>query len=223
MGDRPVGEHPVTGRTCFWRSGTVQLLMDGCMEMRVLYHERWRWRLVGVVLVFWAGLLVPWGVGLAEEESESAVGSSTMAMEGEEELFLVPPPPFTEGMYPCSMCHEEMETNRRRRKLEEFHDDIVLRHDEKHRWCLDCHDADDRDRLHLASGELVGFEESYRLCGQCHGTIYRDWRAGIHGKRIGQWNGEKRYLLCAHCHDPHQPAFKPIHPFPAPMPPEAIK
>jgi len=25
--------------------------------------------------------------------------------------------------------------------------------------------------------------ESYRLCGQCHGTQYRDWRSGIHGKR----------------------------------------
>ena len=88
-----------------------------------------------------------------------------------------------------------------------MHDDIVLRHDEEHRWCLDCHDATNRDWLHLASGERVPFEESYRLCGQCHGEKLRDWRAGVHGRRTGEWNGHKRYLLCAHCHNPHAAAL----------------
>ena len=106
-----------------------------------------------------------------------------------------------------------------RRALTAMHDDIVLRHDEEHRWCLDCHDATDRDWLHLASGERVGFEESYRLCGQCHGEKLRDWRAGVHGRRTGEWNGRKRYLLCAHCHNPHAPRFKALAPKPAPIPP----
>jgi hypothetical protein len=131
----------------------------------------------------------------------------------------VPPPPFTEGIYPCSQCHnKEMPPNRTRRKLE-VHDDIVLKHDEKNRWCLDCHSAENRDVLHLASGEFVQFDESYRLCGQCHGEKYRDWRAGGHGRRIGEWNGHKRYLLCVNCHNPHQPHFKPLQPKPAPVPP----
>ena len=43
--------------------------------------------------------------------------------------------------------------------------------------------------LHLASGERVPFDESYRLCGQCHGEKQRDWRAGVHGRRTGEWNG----------------------------------
>ena len=130
----------------------------------------------------------------------------------------VPPPPFSEGVFPCSDCHNpaDLPTNRARRPLVEAHDDIVLKHDEEHRWCLDCHDADDRDRLHLAGGQPVAFEESYQLCGQCHGEKYRDWRAGVHGRRVGQWNGEKQYLLCVHCHSPHQPRFKPIEPRPAP-------
>jgi hypothetical protein len=55
---------------------------------------------------------------------------------------------------------------------------------------------DDRDVLRLANGDLVSFEESYNLCGQCHGTIFRDWKAGIHGKRTGEWNGKKQYRLC---------------------------
>ena len=131
----------------------------------------------------------------------------------------VPPPPFSEGIFPCSGCHGEMKPNRTRRKLTDFHEDIVLTHDAEHRWCLDCHDADDRDVLHLASGEKVPFEESYRLCGQCHGEKLRDWKAGVHGRRTGEWNGHKKYLLCAHCHNPHQPHFKPLAPKPAPLPP----
>jgi hypothetical protein len=130
----------------------------------------------------------------------------------------VPPPPFTDGIFPCTFCHEQLPANRTRRTLE-MHDDIVLKHDEEHRWCLDCHDAENRDVLHLASGDRVPFEESYRLCGQCHGEKYRDWRAGVHGRRTGQWNGRKGYLLCVHCHNPHQPRFKPVAPRPAPLPP----
>jgi hypothetical protein len=131
----------------------------------------------------------------------------------------VAPPPFTEGIFPCSSCHASMKVNRTRRELTEMHTDIVLRHGSAQLWCLDCHNADNRDVLHLAGGELVPFDESYRLCGQCHGEKYRDWRAGVHGRRTGDWNGHKTYLLCANCHNPHQPRFKPLAPKPAPVPP----
>jgi hypothetical protein len=133
----------------------------------------------------------------------------------------VPPPPFSDGIFPCSNCHNKtMPANRTRRVLTDFHADINLQHDTEHRWCLDCHDADNRDQLHLASGDRVKFDESYKLCGQCHGEKYRDWRAGVHGRRVGQWNGQKQYLLCVHCHSPHQPRFKPMAPAPAPRPPQ---
>ncbi|SRR6266542_1727112 len=133
----------------------------------------------------------------------------------------VPPPPFSEGVFPCTDCHDnkDLKPNRTRRELKDAHDDIILKHDEEHRWCLDCHDADNRDRLHLASGQPVPFEESYQVCGQCHGEKYRDWRAGVHGRRVGYWNGAKQYLLCAHCHNPHQPRFKSMAPQPAPFRP----
>lgn len=128
-----------------------------------------------------------------------------------------------EDFFPCSDCHADMEVNRERRQLEEMHDDIVLDHGPKERWCFDCHNPDDRDRLRLANGTLIDFDESYRLCGQCHGTIYRDWREGIHGRREGYWNGAKSYLLCAHCHDPHAPRFKPIKPLPPPVRPQYLR
>jgi hypothetical protein len=137
--------------------------------------------------------------------------------------FTVPPPPFSEDfIFPCSECHADLEVNTERRELVDMHDDIVLNHGPADRWCLDCHNADDRDRLRLVNGTLVGFDESYKLCGQCHGTIFRDWRAGIHGRRRGYWDGAKQYLLCAHCHNPHAPKFEPMKPLPPPVRPQFL-
>lgn len=139
-------------------------------------------------------------------------------------LFEVPPPPFSDGIFPCSDCHAaDIPVNRQRRELQIAHSEINFEHDAEHRWCLDCHSAVDRDMLHLASGELVPFDQSYRLCGQCHGDKYRDWRAGVHGRRTGRWDGEKQYLLCVHCHDAHSPRFRPIEPLPAPEPPRRTR
>jgi hypothetical protein len=167
-----------------------------------------------------AAVLLGSGCGEPDEPFE---GSELPAVESQaggvptEELE-VPPPPFSPGIYPCSNCHGMLPTNATRRELS-FHTEIVLLHDEDNRWCLDCHEAENRDILHLASGEPVKFEESYRLCGQCHGEKYRDWRAGVHGRRTGDWNGHKTYLLCAHCHNPHAPRFEALVPEPAPIPP----
>jgi hypothetical protein len=181
---------------------------------------------VTLALAFSAAWMIACG-GQVDWQDEGAVRLSQNAPvrtaaqaggTGANQRLEVPPPPFSEGIFPCSACHEGMEVDRTRRPLG-MHDEIVLQHDEEHRWCLDCHNATDRDALHLASGERVPFEESYRLCGQCHGEKYRDWRAGVHGRRTGDWNGEKKYLLCAHCHDPHRPQFQPIAPLAAPVRP----
>ena len=128
-------------------------------------------------------------------------------------------PPFTEGIFPCSDCHSAIDPNPERRELIDFHDDIsaIFDHDSENRWCLDCHDMNSRDSLKLASGNLLDFKESYKLCGQCHGEKLRDWKVGVHGKRTGYWNGQKEYLLCVHCHDPHTPQFKEITPEPPPV------
>lgn len=137
--------------------------------------------------------------------------------------FPVPPPPFSEGIFPCSDCHAHMETDITRRELTDMHTDIVLNHAEGQRWCVDCHNPEDRDTLRLASGEVISFSESYLLCGQCHGDKFRDWREGLHGKRTGYWNGDKEYLLCVHCHNPHDPRFKPLKPMPPPDRPGEIR
>lgn len=137
--------------------------------------------------------------------------------------FLVPSATSSLDFFPCSECHSEMEPNAKRRPLVEMHDDIVFDHDSDNRWCLACHDLNERDSLRLASGKLLSFDESYKLCGQCHGPKIRDWKLGIHGKRTGMWNGKKEYRLCVNCHNPHAPKFESLTPMPPPLRPEQIK
>jgi hypothetical protein len=115
----------------------------------------------------------------------------------------------------CDTCHGEIR--------EKQHAKIVLHHAEEQRGCLDCHDAEDRDKLHLSNGTKIAFEESFKLCGQCHGTQYRDWRTGLHGKRTGEWNGRREYRLCVACHWPHEPRFAPMKPTPPPARPEEVR
>jgi hypothetical protein len=134
------------------------------------------------------------------------------------EEIAVTPPPFSDGIFPCNDCHATQKPNPLRRKLE-WHEDIqeMFNHDSQNRWCLDCHDLNNRDSLRLASGRLLDFKESYKLCGQCHGDKLRDWKVGVHGKRTGDWNGQKQYFLCVSCHNPHSPRFKSIKPEPPPV------
>jgi Doubled CXXCH motif (Paired_CXXCH_1) len=140
-----------------------------------------------------------------------------------EKTFEVPRPPFSEGVFPCSQCHSYFKPNPQRRVLTEHHTEIVLHHAEGQRWCTDCHNLINRDKLRLVSGDLIDFTESYRLCGQCHGDKFRDWKVGVHGKRTGYWNGDKQYLLCVHCHNPHDPKFKALKPLPPPVRPDAAR
>jgi len=141
------------------------------------------------------------------------------------EQYAVEAPPFSDGIFPCTDCHKNLTPNPVRRVLVDWHDDIsaMFNHDSENRWCLDCHDLKNRDSLRLASGKLLDFKESYKLCGQCHGEKYRDWKVGVHGKRTGEWNGKKEYLLCVSCHNPHAPKFKELTPDPPPIKQEDIK
>ncbi|HTN54254.1 MAG TPA: hypothetical protein VML50_17725 [Anaeromyxobacter sp.] len=145
------------------------------------------------------------------EAARPAGGPGTKAEARPEVLVEAEAPPFSEGIFPCSSCHADLEKNGTRRELA-FHDEqqSIFSHDAEHRWCLDCHDLQNRDVLRLANGAHVPFTESYRLCGQCHGDKFRDWRAGVHGKRVGMWDGPKTYFLCVNCHNPHSPRFKGV-------------
>ena len=158
-----------------------------------------------LVFIIAAALLAP-----DARASSPAARPAAPPEKKKEQLFEARPPPFSEGIFPCMECHKDQKDPTRRELG--FHDEqqSIFDHDAEHRWCLDCHDNADRDVLHLSNGDPLPFTESYRLCGQCHGDKYRDWRVGVHGKRIGHWDGEKTYFLCVNCHNPHSPRFKGV-------------
>lgn len=160
---------------------------------------------------------------LIASELGSPAAGNTDVQTAQEDLIAVAPPPFSEGIFPCSQCHSEEDEVDRSPRAVDFHDTVVFNHANESRWCLDCHDEKNRDMLHLADGRLISFEESWRLCGQCHAQQKNDWWAGDHGRRTGSWSGKKQYLLCAHCHNPHSPAFEKITPMPAPIRQEEIR
>lgn len=156
-------------------------------------------------------------------KAEDAILASGNSSTNDTTLMAVAPPPFSKDIFPCSECHKPDDKVNRTPHGVDAHDNIVFEHDAKNRWCLDCHDAQQRDSLRLASGALLDFRESFKLCGQCHGDKLRDWKAGEHGKRTGSWDGKKQYLLCVHCHNPHSPRFKPLKPLPPPDQPGPLK
>ncbi len=80
-----------------------------------------------------------------------------------------------------------------------------LQHGRGRVWCLDCHHATKRNMLVDHFGETISFDQPQLLCGKCHGDKLRDWRDGIHGKRIGEFisTGKKRWFTCTECHNPH--------------------
>ena len=78
------------------------------------------------------------------------------------QAFPVPRPPWSSDLiFPCSQCHARMQPpNAKHRVLTEYHTEIVLHHGESPRWCTDCHNLNNRDKLRLVSGELDRF---YRI------------------------------------------------------------
>lgn len=126
-------------------------------------------------------------------------------------------------MYPCSRCHAGRAPDPTRRVLKEFH--VVRSRDFAHGdgafWCYQCHSTENIDMLRTATGQLVTFNEAWRVCTSCHGDKLQPWRNGTHGLILGFWDGVKHKKSCPNCHEPHNPhpPFPPIKPQKPPAPP----
>lgn len=108
--------------------------------------------------------------------------------------------------YPCKSCHP---TGRAGVKLPNGFDghQIVLEgHDVLGRGqtaCLACHEAPTADpaMLKLVDGTKVSVTgDISRVCFRCHSTKYKEFKAGVHGKR-------KPKCTASGCHDPHTPGY----------------
>jgi hypothetical protein len=172
-----------------------------------------------IALLGFAALAVLFLASGGPSGKSSARGYPSRPLGPDPEPVMVLPPPIDDEYFPCEDCHEDELADPRVRELDE-HEGIKLAHGDL--WCLDCHERDQRDRLHLSDASPVEMAESWRLCTRCHAKKIPDWRAGVHGKRRGHWRGPKEFLTCVACHDPHSPLFKALEPKPPPKPAREI-
>lgn len=110
----------------------------------------------------------------------------------------------------CATCHNKptgrslpIESADRR-----AHWDIILEHaDPSQMMCKTCHGQIVSKVPTMMSGDIVGFDHTYRLCGQCHFRELKDWSKGAHGKRLLGWSGPRIIRSCTGCHNPHSPRW----------------
>lgn len=132
------------------------------------------------------------------------------------------PPRKTKGLdlvklgwtYNCMECHKLIPAKWHYDRPMVEHQDIHLEHG-NNRFCLNCHHPTNRNAFVDYDGSEIREADVVKLCAKCHGIIYRDWQAGVHGRLNGYWDtakGPQTRLRCIQCHDPHQPAFKPMTP-----------
>lgn len=120
-------------------------------------------------------------------------------------------------MFPCSDCHKKLEINYTPRELKEKHADLVVDHGNDRFWCTACHDGKGMDFLASKDGRRIDMDHGYLHCGECHFKAHKDWEYGIHGLRIGMWQGTRVLRTCTECHDAHQPQIALETPVPAPV------
>lgn len=120
---------------------------------------------------------------------------------------------------PCKSCHEGSEPLQGSpREKGVFHERIQLKHG-RNQHCFNCHHRLQPANFSNFDGSPVTLANIQLLCARCHGTTYRDWLQGSHGRRTGYWDmakGGPTPTVCIACHDPHWPVFKPLTAAPPP-------
>lgn len=151
------------------------------------------------------GLLMLWGMNLISPELSAYETVGPYRLDPRDRLI--------KG-YPCSSCHKNYKRGFVALGPVKDHENLVFKHMPEVHQCDLCHSNQRPNDLHLLDGTIVGVNESYKVCAQCHGNRAFDWEAGMHGRITGYWNGDRSITNCASCHDPHSPKFKSFEAIP---------
>jgi len=115
------------------------------------------------------------------------------------------------AFYPCTQCHPvtlgaDGKPTKPLPNGFEKHEIALEVHDilgEGDKACLACHDDPKKNPglLIAADGTMVDVSgDTSKVCQRCHFEKYREWQAGVHGKKQPQ-------CTSAGCHDPHTPSW----------------
>ncbi|HBQ22016.1 MAG: hypothetical protein A2Z91_01495 [Deltaproteobacteria bacterium GWA2_38_16] len=123
----------------------------------------------------------------------------------------------------CHLCHLKKDKYfiSKAKPTRREHTDRHLQHGKLNISCHHCHDINNSNYLRSFSPEEpASFENPSPVCIRCHRERYRDWKKGMHGKRIGGWDPKlQEWYSCIDCHDPHSVKFKPMKAVPPPKRP----
>lgn len=120
---------------------------------------------------------------------------------------------------PCQSCHEGVDALQGDPKEKGvFHEKIEIKHG-RNQHCFNCHNRKQPADFSNFDGSPIKLKDVQLLCAKCHGTTFRDWNNGAHGRRSGHWDvskGGPKPTVCIACHNPHWPVFKPLTAAPPP-------
>ncbi len=121
-----------------------------------------------------------------------------------------------DGPVNCGNCHGWRRPVPEPRLLKKPHQALESGHGDSPLWCLDCHLEKNPARLRASRGRAVPFSDASRSCAVCHAKQVDSWNQGLHGKRLGSWDGPRLVAPCSRCHDPHRPTIGAETPSPPP-------
>ena len=148
--------------------------------------------------------------------SETHIGSMKLVRADydlDNEIFIPERTSILKG-YPCNSCHtESIPKLKEGYDIQKAHWNINVMHAPSNTMnCTTCHNESNLNNLHSITSSEISFNQSYKLCAQCHSTQYNDWVGGAHGKKLGGWAPPTIKNNCVNCHNPHKPAFEPRWP-----------
>ncbi|NAS13652.1 cytochrome c3 family protein [Poritiphilus flavus] len=140
--------------------------------------------------------------------SEVYIGDiETIEITEGEHTFLIPERKSQLKSYACTECHSKpLSELQQARDQQQAHWEIKIKHANSQTMnCATCHNPGDMNHLNSLAGIEIDFNQSYRLCAQCHSSQFEDWKGGAHGKNIGGWANPRAAMSCVNCHNPHEP------------------
>lgn len=147
------------------------------------------------------------GVSVSSEPLTEGVKKHEVQLDGHS--FLIKERESDITSFPCSDCHNKPVAKLQTPDEKKAHWNLKLNHADKDVMnCMTCHTDNDMNALHTGTGSSLRFNDSYKLCGQCHSPQYKEWKGGAHGKRVASWAPPRVSNTCTNCHDPHSPSFE---------------